>query len=244
MLDKVFYVLKFLPIWVLRQIYGRPKIIFVDGVAGTGKSGVADESFDLTTIAQTYDIFISENHNDWTNTKLSQFLYDSVLTTRIIRYLRSLPYTYGCRNDVICDRSPFSQIVYSILFRCRGETNDPEQFKQTVEEKVFQDDRQQRLINTAMAEWMDLMETQCPSYDIYLVWVLAKNPISTAKTILSREGFDAKRGWNLHNYVENQNYLFTKLANTFNIRSSTVFAEPFLYRNDILNSLKINTHNK
>lgn len=173
-------------------------ITILEGTSGVGKIYNSNVSFDFLKYLERDDLFKNKHQSPGL-----QSLYELNLYADFFKTLINLEST-----NVVIDRSPISQIVYSVLFEHNGEVLDSNIFKNIMETKVFTYNYCKCLKHsiTTLLEFINLIS----KHEVNLKIITTTNVDFTKLAIKKRHTFE-NDSFNLENYIKNQNYLFTKI---------------------------------
>lgn len=183
-------------------------IIFLEGTSGVGKTTYSSKTFDYMKYLQDNPEYVDKH-----TVPHLQILYDTHIHLDLINNLVNLEEN-DFNKDIMFDRCFISQFVYNILFKHSGEKVDLENFKFNIENNVFSKPEYKKLLKSLLEKFLNLVTfiTGRPS-TIY--WCISNDVEFTECAMRSRKGFEIERektdGWNIKNYIYNQNYLFEKL---------------------------------
>lgn len=201
-------------------------IVFLEGTCCLGKTTVSDHTFDFTQYIENFGPYAMKHQLPHIAS-----LYEAVVGADIVNFLRD--YTDG---DKICDRMMFSQLAYALVFHYKGHKRDPKEFAADVDREFFNDSETVQEVGRVFNKWMKIFNGMVPNATVRVVWLIAKNVDLTVKHIEERACSEDLLNWNLRNYVENQNTVFSRLASIVDVErnySSVKFVDDFLTADSI-----------
>lgn len=185
-------------------------VIVLDGVSCVGKTSSSQKTFDFLSYLEIYPEFANKNA-----TPHLRYVYDHIVTIDVFKYLDSIV-NDGTQDIIILDRCFLSTYAYDVLFHFGGWDADPEQFKIDVE-TVFGDKQLMEYTTLIWKFWENQIETQYPNLDIKLLWVIPTDADAVALNLANRGTFENESSTNVVNYIKNQSYAFSKLAEITNV---------------------------
>lgn len=189
----------------------------LEGVSGVGKTTNSEYTFDFTKYLVKSDFYKQKHQSTF-----FQSLYDLNLTVDFLKLLAEIP-----KNEtVVIDRSPLSQIVYTLLFENNGDTLAPETFKTAIDLKLTSAICE--TVKETFQNWMYLIQLVSQK-NVELVFILAKNVEFTTNVVKERGDFDSK--FNIKFYIQNQNYLFEKIYDITKI-GTLLYVDGFFLNKD------------
>lgn len=234
------------------------RLVFLEGTACLGKTTCSDQTFDYAHYLQLYPDYNKKNSEMYVQSMYEANLYADVLYALIGENATSLlQETYyqldsetrasflntsarfsRAKNIVprvtYFDRSPFSQIAYSILYHLNGHVVEPHIFAEQLD-NLFADERFTDELRSVFQKWIALFHQLYPNVEVKLIWFGAQSPSGTVQRMLKRGGIETKFDWNLLHFVHNQNKLFRT------IQERTGFGEYretlLINRSDLTNEL-------
>lgn len=187
----------------------------LEGVSGVGKTTNSGYTFDFTKYLVKNEFYKQKHQSTF-----FQSLYDLNLNVDFLKCLAEIPQT---EETVVIDRSPLSQIVYTLLFENDGDTLAPETFKTIIDLKFTNEICE--TIKETFQNWMCLVQS-ISKKNVELVVILAKNVEFTAEVVKERGDFDSK--FNIKFYIQNQNYLFKKIYDITKV-GSLLYVDSFFF---------------
>lgn len=183
-------------------------IIFLEGTSGVGKTTLADQSFDFVK-------YLDNNPEYLTKNKASslQTLYNEHVHLDLIESLMNLKQN-DIKKDVYFDRCFISQFAYNILFEFNGETDDSDWFQFNTKRNVFSKPEMVNMVKLRLEGFLKMV-TKLTGRPSTIYWCISNDIEFTKCSMRSRNGFEIdrekKNGWNIENYIRNQNFLFKTL---------------------------------
>lgn len=176
-----------------------------EGTSSVGKTSIADISLDFQQYIDNFSEFKKKNDFNFI-----QSLYENRLYADIIRHC--LDFFESVNKSVSFDRFSFSQIIYGLLHYCNGTTSNTEDFKRQIDELITPSIADQfRKINTEFINTIIRMGRLCgKEVRVKIYWCVAQDVDFTIRAITKRGTFETSDGTDLKNYIENQNYIFSK----------------------------------
>lgn len=187
-------------------------VIFLEGTSGLGKTTVANVSLDFTGYRNQYSFYANKDHNitfqivyDW------HILLDSIAEIMNVANTNPEEYIYS-QNYILVDRSFISQLVYSLIIAYNGYSADPDKFALGVD-GLLNNAEFCEAVKQLTHRWFRTFQSMVDSsVSVGIQWFVAADPRYTEKSIRERDEFDAKiPGTIIENYINNQNYLFTRM---------------------------------
>lgn len=207
-------------------------VVFLDGVSCVGKTTVSGRSVDFLKYVEEYPGFAQKNE-----LMHIQYLYDHLVTDDILHYLDGIAnddwdeeFKASGDNMSIIDRSFYSTVAYDIIFKYKGDCEEPNVFQKAVD-VVFEDKIFCTLLKHIWQSWDARFKRLYPTLNINLLWVIPKNVDKVINNLKNRGTFENNFG-NLRNYIENQSYVFEKLCKITDV-GKIVYVDEYVTRDII-----------
>lgn len=183
------------------------KIVYYEGTSGVGKTTMGkDRSYDLTNYTDKHPLFKLKQSLPYVQTMYMMQLYSDIILD-LLEFSRNETTTTSFN-----DRHIFSQLVYDILFYHKGERTEPQEFRRSVDQAIFNNRNYVKLLRLSMRRVYIAVTSIAPNTDINIHWFVSGDARFTKQKLIDRGGFEARQSdWNLEWYVQNQNYIFRKL---------------------------------
>lgn len=178
----------------------------LEGVAGTGKTTIANQSFDYLFYLSKHEIF-KEKHA----IAPVSILYDINLMCDLFRTFQQQSMVYE-NKSFIADRDIVSQFVYSLLFMFDGHMKPNSEFIPAVRGFL---NRHCVVIKEVFNNYFNLRAALFPNRRIETqVGTVADTGFFTdlANNITRRGTFEVEAGYDLIAYSQNQSWLFAELV--------------------------------
>lgn len=192
----------------------RPKkIVYYEGTSGVGKTTMGtDHSYDFTSYTAKHPLFKFKQSLPYVQTMYVMQLYSDIVFD-LLEFSQD-----NAAVTSLNDRHIFSQLVYDIVFFYNGESTSPQEYRQTVDEAIFNNCDYVNLLRTSMIRVFDTVTAVAPNATTIVEWFVSGDAHFTKQKLIERGGFEVyQKGWNLEWYVHNQNYTFRKLWEISNI---------------------------
>lgn len=176
----------------------------IEGVSGIGKTCLSDFSLDFTKYIK-YSRYTLKQSKAY-----MAALYESNIHVDLMRLLKFISANLGDQPQKFIDRSPFSSIVYNMIFECDGHIRDHKDFCNKFNECF--DATYIHQVQTTIVKWLQEFKCLCYNIDFDVVYFSPKNYRRVARALAKRNLTDP---FYLEvdpiNYILNQDYAFRKI---------------------------------
>lgn len=208
----------------------RKLIIFLEGTSGVGKTTLADYSLDFFYFIEKWPQYASKQANVYL-----QCVYDIHLFTLTFQNLHrvSVGEEFSEKSVIYHDRSFISQFVYAILFTFNGQYADPVEFRSSVYQAIFGDINMCDIFRSSAKSMISMLE-RFENVDVQIKWCITNDVDFTAECLRARNTLEHQMGWNLNNYLLNQNFLFENMYKLLGI-GDLIYVTTFVSNTEIGN---------
>lgn len=205
----------------------KPSIVFLEATSCVGKTTLSDVSFDYDIYTKKYPFFQNKHEKVYLQT-----IYNDMLFKDVTDFLKAKQESNE-QMDLCVDRCGLSSLVYDILFHFKGHVSEPSEFEHNVQKHLLSD---QQVCAIIKANWINSfreMKQAAPSFDVQIVWVIPSNVEKVEQQLRNRNTFEVG-SFNLLNYIRNQNFLFTQLAQLTQV-GILMHVESYVTKEDLKN---------